>query len=105
MKAWMLFATRGVRAAHGMHIGCQAGGGARRGRPSVAALTIAPCSRGAQSLWHPDPEPLDLVHERRVDHVRFGPRRGGDLLMINDVAAWLCRLPHLPHRLSGQVLR
>jgi hypothetical protein len=35
---------------------------------------------GEQSLWHPDPEPLDLVHERRVDHVRFGPRRGGDLL-------------------------
>jgi len=42
---------------------------------------------GEQSLWHPDPEPLDLVHEQRVDHVRFRPRRGGDLLMINDVAA------------------
>ncbi len=55
--------------------------------------------RGAQSLLHPDPEPLDDVHERRVDDVRFGPRQGSDLLMIGDVSA-RC-LPHVSQRLSG----
>jgi len=43
MTACIGVTTRGVRASHGMHIGCQAGDDARCGRSSVAILTIAPC--------------------------------------------------------------
>jgi len=49
---------------------------------------------GAQSLRYPDPEPLDDVHERRLDDVRLEPRQGSDLLMIGEVSA-RC-LPRLP---------
>jgi hypothetical protein len=92
MKAWTLFKTRGVRAAHGMH--------GVPGRRRRQVLTFERCDthdrtvfRGAQSLWYPDPGSLDDVHERRVD-VRFGPRQGSDLPMIGDVSA-RC-LPRLP---------
>ncbi len=57
--------------------------------------------RGARSLLYPDPEPLDDVHERRVDDVRLGPHQGSDLLMIDHVSG-RC-LPHLAQRLSGQI--
>jgi len=86
MKAWTLVTTRGVRAAHGMH---RVPGQRRR-----QARTFERCDthdrtvfREARSLKYPDPEPLDNVHERHVDDVRFGPCQGSDLPIIGDVSA------------------
>jgi hypothetical protein len=113
MKAWTLVKTRGVRAAHTpLAQGCQetvAGDDAGCGRSSVSALTIAPCWRSVVATAR-GPAPLDVVHERRVDDVRFGPRRTrsevpecvGDLPLLTPRArAVACR----SRRAGGSLVR
>jgi hypothetical protein len=97
MKAGTLVTTRGVQAAHDY------AQRARRRRRQVR--TFERCGTYDRTVFAEHlttargSRTADVVHERRIEDVRFGSRRGSDLVMIDKVAARLRRC------LSGQILR